>query len=327
MVDTFYRKTIGGELELEFDSLNTYLTDTGRSSLRLILKSDLRNKRFLLPDYLCWIILDVFDEHKVDYTLYHVNEDLSLNVDEINGQEFDVLYVISYFGKISALAGVEINDDQVLIEDNVFLPLFEKPKTIKNWIGFNSFRKISSAAEGSLIRSTYSLPSEYIKKEAPLFIQSKYKAKATKYEYLNLDQHSESDYLFLFENGERILNEQQDSFYPSNKGLYDLFCYMQNLDEESERRKKNYELIDKQLIPISIGVISKYCCFYVIKIENRDKLRRHLFDENIFLPAHWPSYKTAKNSLCESTLSIPLDSRYTQSLPKIIDMIETFLKI
>ena len=56
-------RPIGGEMPFEHDErLHTYLTDSGRSSLRLILQSGFARRKFLLPDFLCDVIPRVFEE-------------------------------------------------------------------------------------------------------------------------------------------------------------------------------------------------------------------------------------------------------------------------
>src|SRR5271169_5971881 len=127
----------GGEGELNKRDLYSYITDSGRSSLRLILQDRLKNKRFLLPDLLCDVILKVFDEMDVTYYFYSVKPDLSLDWKEILTKQFDVFYLINYFGQRSNILNQIQNVDFIVIEDNVFLPNFEKPENVKNWIGFN----------------------------------------------------------------------------------------------------------------------------------------------------------------------------------------------
>ena len=61
------KKVIGGEAELEKSELNEYFTDSGRSSIRLILNR-LRGKIFLIPNYICEIIVKIFDEYEAEYS-------------------------------------------------------------------------------------------------------------------------------------------------------------------------------------------------------------------------------------------------------------------
>ena len=70
-----------------------------------------------------------------------------------------MLYVIDYFGARQRYREL-VNGDQWVVEDAVFLPVVEPPADPANWIGFNSYRKISPLADGSLVRSTAPLAGE-----------------------------------------------------------------------------------------------------------------------------------------------------------------------
>ena len=148
-------KPIGGEIPPKNDGLYSYITDSGRSSLRLILHS-LKDKKFALPDYLCGVILDVFKEMGIEYKFYHIREDLTCGSDIT--PDIDVFYYINYFGKKQNIKFKDRQDDRLIyLEDSVFLPTLVRPMNAKNWIGFNSLRKISPATGGSIIKSTIKL--------------------------------------------------------------------------------------------------------------------------------------------------------------------------
>ncbi len=143
-------KKIGGEIPLQSDGLFSYITDLGRSSLRLILHT-LKDKKFALPDFLCPVIIDVFEEMGVKYKFYHVYKDLSSNFTQ---SDYDIIYVIRYFGQDPIKTDTGISD-LILVEDCVFSPIVERHPSIKHWIGFNSFRKISPLTDGSIIKATF----------------------------------------------------------------------------------------------------------------------------------------------------------------------------
>lgn len=125
-------KIFGGEMELRESGLNEYMTDSGRSSLRLILSS-LKDRTFLIPDFLCKSVIDVFNDLEIDYNFYGIRDNLSIAYNTIETAVFDVLYIINYFGVMNFDYN-RLKKGQFLIEDNVFLPIFEKPEQVKNWI-------------------------------------------------------------------------------------------------------------------------------------------------------------------------------------------------
>lgn len=318
-------KPIGGEIQYEDDGLFNYLTDSGRSSIRLFLMSGLKNKKFLLPDYLCKIVLSVFNELCVDYSFYKVHETLSIDVNEINKHDFDVLYLINYFGMTYHDLFDRISGDKFIIEDSVFIPVVKYAKYRKNWVSFNSFRKVSPLADGSLIKSSFELNESLIVNESAPFSKIKYDAKRIKNEYLKNDLFSEESYLSYFNRGEEIIDNQGLIYSISNKSKYALLNYYSSLDNEYHIRKENFHYLDKYLSNFRINEDSPYVSHYVLKLQRRDELRKYLFSKQIFLPVHWPQVEGLKNSLYETVISIPIDSRYNiEDMSRIANSIIEF---
>lgn len=316
-------KIIGGEPEISRNCLYEYITDSGRSSLRLILNK-LKEKKFLLPNYLCEVILKIFDEFEINYSFYTINDDLSIDVEKITKKNYDVLYIINYFGHYHDIYDFVANDT-ILVEDNVFLPLFDKPNNINKWIGFNSFRKISLVADGSLIKSTIKLPDELILKEKAKFASIKYKAKEIKYAYLKENEYSEEEYLSLFKLAESKLDEQNTVNTISTHSLFRLLEFMVELEKEYSIRKENFDVLNSYLDKKAVKIKTKYPSFYVLSVDQRDELRQHLFSRKVYLPVHWPQINGVSNNLYNRLISIPVDSRYTQlDMTKIGQLINNF---
>lgn len=298
---------IGGELPVQQSNLSIYFSDSGRSSLRLFLRSDAnRYKKYLLPDFLCEIIENIFIEEKVQYQTYHVFKNLSIDNGFINNTEFDVLYIINYFGQYLDLSNLNIKD-KILIEDNVFFSNFENRTNHTQWFGFNSFRKISPLADGSMIKTNLLIKSDLIlKKESP-FSKIKYEAKSIKFNYLKFAHADESTYLKKFVEGEEILN-QQNKLY-SMSSLSQSLLLEQNFSSNQTEQKRFKQLFE--IFPnLCLNSSAKETKFFILFIENRDKLRKKLFKKNIFLPIHWPK-STNNNILYDKVISIPLFHIYT----------------
>lgn len=320
-------KRIGGEFEFGQDGIFYCFTDSGRSSLRLILRSGLSRKKFLVPNFICKIILDILDQENVDYSFYNINEDLSIDKGSLKAKDFDVLYVIDYFGQrqegLDAITGAS----KILIEDAVFLPEVKKPKGIKNWIGFNSLRKILPLADGSLIQSTVKLNENLIHKAQAPFVDYKYKAKAIKYEFINENRHKEKDYLRLFKKGEVMIDQQALIYMASAKSLYSMIDFFKKARIEKEIRDDNYYTISKLLKKYSIGLHSEFYSFCILRSAVGDRLRKFLFKKKVFLPVHWPENGKVQNILYRELISIPVDSRYNkQDMKHIAGLIGKFLR-
>jgi len=316
-------KTIGGETELKNNELNEYFTDSGRSSIRLILYK-LKGKLFLIPNYLCGIILEIFNDFEINYSFYDINNDLLIDKESIINQRYDVLYIINYFGQNHNVSDI-VNNNKVVVEDNVFSPFFINDQNYPNWIGFNSFRKISPLAEGSLIKSTFPLPDEKITNDSAEFSKIKYKAKDMKYHYLQYHQYSEEEYLKLFKLGESKLDEKVSINNISTYSLFRLFDFMSCIEKEYSVRKNNFNVLDEQLYDKAIKIKTIYPSFFILSVKKRDELRKYLFTKNIFCPVHWPPIEGVSNQLNDTFLSIPVDSRYNEKdMNKIASYVNKF---
>jgi len=301
-------RPIGGELEAKLDNVKSYFTDSGRSSLRLFLKSeDNRKKRYLLPDFFCELIEEIFIEEKVSYSFYKINNDLSLNEKEILENKFDVLYIINYFGiqiKLNSL----VLKDKIIIEDNVFFYNFENFNNYKYWFAFNSFRKISVLSSGSMIKTNLNLNLDLIKNNEAPFIKLKNNAKDMKYEFIKNNLFSEEEYIKKFNEAENRLDKQKEIFRIDNNSVSQFISY--NFKNEQNIRKKRYDILYKIFNKNCINKKSQYYSYFVILINNRDEFRKKLMEKNIYLPIHWPK-STQENSLYNSIISIPLFEVYT----------------
>lgn len=319
-------KIIGGEAELKKIDMNEYITDSGRSSLRLILQK-LKKKKFLIPNYLCEIILKILNEYEVNYSFYNIKKNLSIDNKSIIKQSYDAIYIINYFGKKHNIANI-IDEEKFVIEDNVFLPKFYNYHNYPNWIGFNSFRKISPLADGSIIKSSFPLSGNLIKKNPSTFPKIKYTAKDMKYHFLNNNQFSEKQYLNLFKLAESKLDEQTTINKISSYSLFRLFDFMSGIEKEYSVRKNNFNVLDKHLNDKAIKINTIYPSFYILSVERRNELRKYLFTKNIFCPVYWPPIKVVSSQLNDTFLSIPVDSRYNiKDMKKIASYVNQFYKV
>ncbi len=302
-------RNIGGELELKSVDTESYFTDSGRSSLRLFLQSnDNRDKKYLLPDFFCEVIEKILIDENVEYSFYKVSEELLLDEEEILHKDFDVLYIVNYFGVQQKLQS-SLLKDKIIIEDNVFFHNFENSANYKNWFAFNSFRKISLLSGGSLIKTNLELDVTFIKNENAPFIKLKNIAKNIKYEYINYKLFTEKEYLVKLEEAEESLNNQKEIFKIDNNLLANLITM--DIKSQQEIRKIRFDILYDLFPQECINKNPSYYSFFVMCIQNRDDFRKNLMDSNIYLPIHWPQ-SSRVNSLYGDIISIPLFEIYTE---------------
>lgn len=302
----------------------SYLTDSGRSSLRLILQS-IGRRKYLLPNYLCQTVLDIFDSVQIEYSFYNIREDLSCDIRGLLPRDFGALYIIDYFGQRDDSYASVVDNDMIVLHDQVFQPFVERPPWCVNWVGFNSLRKISPVADGSIIKSTFKLRDDLIRKEEAPFSAMKYHAKNAKYRRLQTGVHDNQDYMALFEEAEGLLQNQKDAYRISMRSELKAFEFYGCLESEYSKRRQNYKLIEELLGGYGIKIDARYPSFYVLRIRERDALRRHLSDHSIYLPVHWKKPVKTDSAFYDKVISIPLDSRYSVGdMNSIAKMIQEF---
>jgi len=307
-------KLIGGELPIKLIPCSVIFTDSGRSSLRLILRQkQIRNKIIAIPDFICDIVPQVLENEGTKFVIYHINENLDICYKDLDRLEYDILYIVGYFG-IRYYIPSKYLDNKILIDDNVFFYDFFNHNDAKFWVGFNSYRKISHLADGSLILTNMDFDTKDIICENAPYSMSKYKAKHMKHNYLleiERELNKEKEYLDLLSLGEKQLDEQKGIYTISYNSIYNLSKY-DYINSKEIQRKRFFELLD---------VFKEYCInskaeeytFFVLKIDNREEIIQSLRKKEIYLPIHWPyrGQSPIPNILYQKVLSIPLFSFYS----------------
>lgn len=315
------QKIIGGDIPLE-TSLNSFFTDSGRSSLRLCVRH-LSNKKFLIPDYICKVVVDILKQEKIAFDFYKVKPDLTIDLQSLQNKTFDVFYLVNYFGQI-AHDSLPFLAEKILLEDCVFQFDFENTRNAKQWCGFNSYRKVSALADGSFVKANLPIARSVSPGEAP-FVEPRYKAKALKHAFVHSGRGNEENYLHLFKSSEDSLDQQTQVYDMSIRSRALLTENLANLAEDRKRRFANYEVAAKHLD--SWGVLKKVSepTFFVIRTKRRDELKRHLAEHGIYLPVHWPHFGV-DNVLYEEALSIPLFAYYsTDDIQRVCLLVREFL--
>ena len=293
-------KPIGGEIAIKDQEETSFITDSGRSSLRLLLRSGkFRSMKFLIPNFFCSVIEEVLIAEKVNYSFYDINEDLSINNETINAVNYDVLYVINYFGKISDLSSIDLSN-KILVEDNVFLYNFENYQNSENWYAFNSYRKFSPLTDGSLIKTNLRInPSEINDIQAP-FSSIKRDACKKKYAFISENKSSEIEFLQLFDSGEKEINNQNDIYCISPQSLNLIFKGDFNNQEILKSR-----FVELQDLTKKESELPSYFSFFSFVLRNKKGFLEFMKRNNIFLPNFWPE-TTQKNDLYNNLIVIPL---------------------
>lgn len=310
---------IGGEQEVPRCDYFQTLTSSGRDSLRLIIESGkLQERVFLLPDFLCDVIPHTLKDYGIQYKYYNVQKDFSFELGLLHPN--DVIYIVNYFGQHKCNTK-ELQNHTIIIDD-VFSPFPMKMRGHSSWYSFNSLRKISPLADGSIIYSNHPLVEELIKLEVQTeFAVQKYEAKHKKFEFIYDSKDDEQSYLSLFFSAEKMLDNRKTIVGMSIQSQLTFAEFCKNFSNEQHIRAQNYQtvcqLLPEDIIPIQSGFYS----FAPLLLNNRDSIRQRLREHRIFLPVHWP----CSSILSPNIISIPLDSRYTpKEMQRICELIREY---
>ena len=333
---------IGGEFPIAVtDILNAdvrksplpdvYTYSSGRAALCQILKflQDKKSvKRILLPDYLCSSVLVPIKTLGIDFKFYPISDELRLEASALSDkyQKGDVILITNYFGLqdlADSIAAVRALDEKaIIIEDDVQAYYEFKMPLGDVDFKFTSLRKTFAVPDGGLVKTRYELP----KVETPNTF-GQYKAAAALLKSMREGNFNDQIYLEMFEKGEDLIDgELECGMSRIAEKLYGV------LDEERVkiRRLNNARYLIEKLSKIEITPILPLAdnhvpLFIPICLENRDEVRRRMFQHEVFCPVHWPlegmDVKKGKE-MAVHELSLICDQRYGE---KEMDLILSLL--
>lgn len=315
------------------ESSDVYSYSSGRAALYQILKYLKQEEgisNVLLPDYLCSSVLVPVKALSLDYSFYPIDDLLELDVSRYRDlyRKDTAVLLINYFGLKDLSSQIhavrEIDEHAIIIEDDV-QAYYEFKKSLGDVdFKFTSLRKTFAVPDGGLVKTKHTLPSV----DSPNTF-GQYKAAAGLLKSIREGNFNDKIYLELFEKGESIIDDELGcGMSQIAEKLYS------NLDEERVkiRRLNNARYLVKQLADIGINPLLPLIeghvpLFIPIYLENRDEVRRRMFQHEVFCPVHWPleemDVKKGKD-MAEHELSLIIDQRYGQ---KEMDEIINFLKV
>lgn len=343
-------KIIGGEFEcirtnVEPVKNNCVFTpftfSSGRTALYNIITcciEKLQCKKVILPDYLCDSIIKTVESIGVAFDFYHILDNLIPDWGSISTkcELGGVILFIDYYGIIDNEPTIrkikEEYNNIVVIKDLVQAPYHIDETSLADF-QFTSFRKCFAVPDGSWVITKHQI-NQPVKE--PKFAEYKMAASYLK-SIRQYGDFGDDIYLDLYSKGEGLVGSHMD------EDMSD-FTKQHLLSMDWKRvsllRKRNSDVVIKGLKTMGITPIAKpnetaIPLFIPIALENRDIVRRRLFESNIFLPIHWPLEETMSKKYGLTTgakyakeeLSIIVDQRYgTSEMTKILETLEKSMK-
>lgn len=315
------------------DEPDVYKYASGRAALYQILKY-LKEQRgltkVLLPDYLCDTILVPIKKLELAYEFFPLNDKLELETEpfcKIYSKDAAVL-LINYFGLQDLSKQVafirNLDQDAIIVEDDV-QAYYEFKKPLGNVdFKYTSLRKTFAIPDGGLVKTAHSLP---IIEKPNTFGQ--YKAAAALMKSMKVGNFDDSVFLDISKIGGNKIDDELDcSMSLISERLYAL------IDEEDvkNRRQANARYLVERLSEKEIQLLlpveeDKVPLFVPIVLDNRDAVRRRMFQHEVFCPVHWPldgmPVKKGKE-MAEHELSLIVDQRYCQKdMLEIVDLLKS----
>ncbi len=333
------QKIIGGEFKIDAEALQNEIKQCisprlslGRTCFYSILNA-IKNRVdvVLLPDYMCSSVVEVPLRLEIPIKHYHISSWFHPDVEDIkriadNCNERFAILLITYFGLVDLNETIAVirsaYPDAIIIIDDV-QNYYGFGKHIDFDYCFTSCRKWFAVPDGADVLRKENMPEEerYIQ-------QAEYTLYKAAGNLLKNHRAMVGDIvsLELIDKGEKKMDEEY-RFCCSDLSIN----LLQRIDTKyiANRRKKNAEHLHNGLEQLGIQHLfnpRRVPLFIPMLVENRDKIRKSMFSENIFLPIHWPveDYETqGDNELYRTELSLICDQRYDEEdMERIIRGIE-----
>lgn len=295
--------------------------NAGRYALEYILKVR-KYKKLYIPYYICDSILQPIIRQGVEHKFYHINDNFE-PADKIKPKDDEAVLYVNYFGLKNDYASsfCYVHRNTILDQTQAFYS--EKGNKYNNnkfnCDTFYSCRKFFGVPDGAYLYTNCLLEEE-----------------------LPLDE-SFDRMTFLTKRIDRSPQEAYEDFHNNDKLLASVGLrrmsrltesIMQGIDfsTKANRRIHNFNYLDKTLresnrfkLAMNYGTIPMVYPYFV---EDGERLRQHLIDNQIFCARYWPNvlewckpedfeYQLAKNLVC-----IPIDQRYgEEEMERILEVI------
>lgn len=319
-------------------------TLSGRTALDLLLDDTLRRKKArkaYLPSYCCHTMIQPFVSKGIQVEFYDVvfGED-GIKSDFDLDNDCDIVLLMDYFGFLDPRTTERAADQRKRGKTTIYdctHSLFCQGLDCKNYdYVFGSFRKWVGVNAGFC--GSKDDISCVLRENLP-YVRLRNEAFDLKTRYMNGEQVEKSSFLGMFSDAEAMLEKDYSSYAPDRGSLR----ILARLDVEAvrRRRRENARLLIAGLgelasdaVCAAYGEVGGLACplFVPLRVRPglRDGLRRHLIEEGIYLPVHWPlsawhQADARARIIYDAELSCVCDQRYgREDMDRIVDAIGRF---
>lgn len=321
---------IGGEFEIDLSiqrefvpQPDTYYYASGRTALYQILRSlGPQHTKVWMPDWLCHTMVEAAERAETDVVFYELNNDYKATLEALDRSGFrdgESVLMVNYFGLQDLIPTTKAIKEQypksIVIEDDVqaYWCFAEKDNPYADY-RFTSMRKAFAIPDGGLVKTLRPMPDVT---GSNTFAPLKVKAGVMK-QLRGQDSIKDDDYLELFRQGEELISENYESRMSDDSKRLLAGTYF---EQAKRQRQANAKAIIEGLKSLGINPLIEVATdavplFIPIYLENRDEVRRRLFQHEVFCPVHWPlegmNVKRG-TEMAEHELSLIIDQRYNKT--------------
>lgn len=332
---------IGGEFEIDLkrqcDAFvprpDTYYYASGRAALYQILKSlGEKVQKVWFPDWLCRTMVEAAKKAGFEYAFYELDDAFQATVKALDEKGFKdgcLVLLINYFGlqdlTEAAKAIKEAYPNAIVIEDDVqaYYSLTEETNPYADY-RFTSLRKAFAIPDGGLVYTQHPMP---LATQPNTFAKYKIDGGVMKM-HRGEPGIKDIDYLALFDKGAALIEDNYESVMSRDSKM--LFAGT-DFERAKQQRKENAKYLLEGLESLGIKPMieipeNKVPLFVPIYLEDRDIVRRRMFQHEVFCPVHWPleDMPLKKGAeLVQYELSLIVDQRYgLKEMDEIINLLK-----
>ena len=300
---------------------------SGRSALKAIISELEEAKSVALPSWCCDSMIKPFADAGFDIHFYSVFFNDSL-IQEIE-TKCDVLFLMSYFGY--TITSPDLGDYNGTIIRDVTHSLFSSHYSDADYY-FGSLRKWCGIWTGGYAwtRDAHALAS----KEFDNCEYSLLREKAMNLKKLYIEGNGDKEYLTIFDKAEDCL-ERIGILSAANRDIQ--LALRIDVRKIVEQRRSNAEILRNAFADWLIfqDMKSTDCPMFVpilVPDSKRDELRRHLIQNEIYCPIHWPvngyhKLNEQERFIYDNELSLVCDQRYTEEdMNRMVEIIKAFME-
>ena len=305
---------------------------SGRTAIETVLKNIPKARKALLPSYCCDSMIEPFRKANIDVEFYPVDYERGLNIEVEVKEDVDILLWCNYFGFRHPMPELSVFSKRggVVIEDITHSFLSDQPfHTQSNYL-IASIRKWEPVnCGGYCAKVGGNLHDKPIEEPPQMYIELKTSAMELKTSYLiNPQPEMKKRFLTMFGESNRWLAEHYAGL--SIDTWSKEFLSHVDVNKQREKRRNNAKALYEGLKG-KAQFLFQYedmdCPLFVpILLENRDEIRKHLIQNQIYCPVHWPKTEGCESNLYDMELSLICDQRYeVKDMNRIVSVLSEAL--